>query len=135
MNGRTPECEEQGWKPSIDAYDWQDNPSYHWLTFNYSNSTSVQRCVWALRTGAAVAERLLAGAERGQRADGQRGRAGRRLQVLAEGRQSPGLRVDAVRTGQVLGPGRERALPVGDLDGHLAPEVKAWEARRGFIHV
>lgn len=79
---------------------------------------------FTLHTRAAVAERLLTGTEGGQWRDGQRRRAGNRLEMLAAGRDGRGLRVNAVRTGEILVARRERTLPVGEPDGHLTPEVK-----------
>lgn len=86
-----------------------------------------------LRTGAAVAQRLLTRTAGGQRADGQRRRAGHRLQVLVNGRDGGSLRVNAVWTGKVLTAGWERTLPVGEPDGHLTSTIKPW--RRSTVTV
>lgn len=77
-----------------------------------------------LHTNAAVADCLLAGAAGGQRCDGQRCRTGHGFKMLAVGWDSGGLRANTVWTGKVLTTLWERALPVGDPDGHLTPKVK-----------
>lgn len=73
---------------------------------------------------AAAAQRLLTAV--GQRRDGQRRQARHHLELLSDGREGGGLRVNAIRAGEVLAAGWEGTVPVGEADSHLAPEVKAF---------